>query len=459
MGFAFLKKQQLHVETSLANSTNENISSQIQVSVDQLNAVIEQMKIELKELQQISSLNQTSVGYLQQHGHETAIASEKLMGNMMHIGSSAEEVKSISDVVFETSQSSETDIQKAQVELESLHKKIDQIHAGHQRILSQMEVLVQQSTSTLAIVDLIGSISQKTKILALNASIEAARAGEHGRGFAVVAQEVGALAGSTAEAVQNSAANLKSMQQEILVSTEMVEEEAGLVEEGVNQLQHVLSSFSVLQAKLTQIQLVVTETNESVATQTDNIREMTPLLQKISAMSAENLTQINVISNEVTKQHEVIEGITEASDSLKETANSLQVLVKDETSNMQIQLSDERKYALQTKLDQLLNLPQLLSMDRQQHMRLFNDFLQRESNIEAIWSNRLDGSFVYSNPPEGILNAKVRKWFQQALLGEVYVSDIYISSLTKAQCLTISSPIFSNGEIIGVLGIDVKVTG
>lgn len=459
MGFAFFKKQQLHVETSLANSTNENISSQIQVSVDQLNAVMEQMKIELKELQQISSLNQTSVGYLQQHGHETAIASEKLMGNMMHIGSSAEEVKSISDVVFETSQSSETDIQKAQVELESLHKKIDQIHEGHQRILSQMEVLVEQSTSTLAIVDLIGSISQKTKILALNASIEAARAGEHGRGFAVVAQEVGALAGSTAEAVQNSAANLKSMQQEILVSTEMVEEEAGLVEEGVNQLQHVLSSFSVLQAKLTQIQLVVTETNESVATQTDNIREMTPLLQKISAMSAENLTQINVISNEVTKQHEVIEGITEASDSLKETANSLQVLVKDETSNMQIQLSDERKYALQTKLDQLLNLPQLLSMDRQQHMRLFNDFLQRESNIEAIWSNRLDGSFVYSNPPEGILNAKVRKWFQQALLGEVYVSDIYISSLTKAQCLTISSPIFSNGEIIGVLGIDVKVTG
>ena len=180
--------------------------------------------------------------------------------------------------------------------------------------------LLHESNEIGKTLDIISGIAESINLLSLNASIEAARAGEAGRGFAVVAQEVGHLAASTKESLQNVTDIVSRMQNgAINVSKFMNENAEQLLRQnevivdtvtGIRMMMELLkkSVEAIRQADricYTQSKVIMETVaiNEDIAT---SMIEVNSEFGNIAGMVQNNVDNIAVLSNQVDNLNDMI---------------------------------------------------------------------------------------------------------------------------------------------------------
>jgi methyl-accepting chemotaxis protein len=187
------------------------------------------------------------------------------------------------------------------------------------------------STAIEKVVEMIYTLSEKTKLLSLNATIEAARAGEEGKGFAIVAEEVRKLAEQSSKATEDIAQSVKMMDdisqsayQQFKVILELVQNHLEVA--GKSRL-----SFDQLVNEIGKVNEILSETRHSLHTLDDWLPKMEQSAENFLSVSQETFASAEQMQSVAKVQMEQIRethtiGLTlmELSESLKTTTNKFQ---------------------------------------------------------------------------------------------------------------------------------------
>ncbi len=146
----------------------------------------------------------------------------------------------ISTLAVQSNASAEQATQATDTALDTVNGTVKGMESIREMIAEtekRIKRLGERSQEISGIVNLINTISERTHVLALNASMQAAVAGEAGRGFAVVAEEVQRLAESSRNATQQIATLVNNIQLETNETIGTVNRTIGQVVQGSEQAQ------------------------------------------------------------------------------------------------------------------------------------------------------------------------------------------------------------------------------
>ena len=200
--------------------------------------------------------------------------------------------------------------------------------AGAARDLAQRMAELRAATDTVAeIATAVSSISDQTKLLALNASIEAARAGVHGAGFAVVAEEVGKLATESAA----SLSRIEDLVRQMTARTASAQEAAYEVERSSadsERLMHeTMAALRDIEDKLRRTHELAENVVQASGRQADLARKLntasSSIVQAARAAADSSQDAAGVSAQQLT----LTDDLTSTASTLEQTAGSLAQVV------------------------------------------------------------------------------------------------------------------------------------
>ena len=163
-----------------------------------------------------------------------------------------------------------------------------------------MQQIKASSDEMAKIIKVIDEIAFQTNILALNAAVEAARAGQAGMGFAVVADEVRNLAQRSAQAAKDTSS--------------LIEESIVRSNDGSVKLGDVSKAIAAIADSAAQVKTLVDEISISSQEQSrgiDQIARAVSQMEQVTQKTAANAEESASAGEEMSSQAEAMRAVVE----------------------------------------------------------------------------------------------------------------------------------------------------
>ena len=204
---------------------------------------------------------------------------------------------------------------------------VAQMERMSQQMAESAQVVIglgERSKEIGQIVDTITGITAQTNLLALNAAIEAARAGEAGKGFAVVAEEVRKLAAESAEAAQNIAELISTIQTDTDSAVKAMETGRREVEQGTAMVQQSGESFQNISSLVAELYQQIEFSRRSIASADDSSKVVVTGIGNVEQLSQSTAADAESVSAATEEQPAMVHEMADGIRALAELAQGLQ---------------------------------------------------------------------------------------------------------------------------------------
>ncbi len=243
-------------------------------------------------------------------------------------------VSSVKQIAINVNESSKTSQRTANLAQEGAQhseeavRRTTEITRVAGEITSVVGRLGERSKEIGRIVEVITNIADQTNLLALNAAIEAARAGEAGRGFAVVAEEVRKLAENSAQAAEQIAVLIRTIQEETSVAVSSVEKATREVEKGKVGIEKVREYLESILKAAERTAIQIEQIAAAAEIQLANAQEVKKAIEEVTAIAEGSSSATEGASSSVEEMTASMEEMAATAQELARMSDNLQGLVR-----------------------------------------------------------------------------------------------------------------------------------
>lgn len=382
--------------------------------------------------------------------------SYEITNSARNVAEKSEAIKKMEYINMETVSSSYKNF-------ETLIDKMEQTVSSNINTSKKIRGLEEKTYLIENIADEVSKISANTNLLALNASIEAARAGESGKGFAVVADEVRKLAENSTKQAKQIEDIISNIKQEIHDISSNMEDEINALNEYIQFSQVTKQNLNKIKSQTQGTFNAFMDIDKEIEGQVDKVSKIDKIVQDVY----DTFENISVSTAEIAASSEEQYVTTESTfDKLLHLTSmneDIQKYISSFIKNYKID-DEKQKYinnGIKT-LKEIAKISVLTTMDYSKCTPILREQIKKYPYFELIALMQNDGlrkaiTLDYSEQ-QVYVNFLHRPYFKEAVAGNDFISEPYISVDTNNYCIAMSVPVKnSTGEILGILMADLKL--
>lgn len=296
------------------NGVSDRLHNQADTSKDvsgQMFNASKEQNMSMKELNNTVGQLSLSIGEIAQNATTLATLVEETKYDGDGVNSKMKETVGVSQAGREAMQNVSMAMKEINSSVKKLQSAIDEVGRASEEITNITKV--------------IGEIADETNLLSLNASIEAARAGDAGKGFAVVALEIGKLAQTSVDSVQN----IDNLVLEIKTSVKDVISQADDSVKSINGSSVLISdavdTFDVIFENIEITGNLIQNMIQKVEQVEDVARNVAAISEEQAASSQQILASSDILVEQANSLMKNSETVDKESEELKASAEELAI--------------------------------------------------------------------------------------------------------------------------------------